>query len=115
MEDEEVQGQITDPDVLATLAEVNENFRAQRELRLQEARKQALADYPPPPDSLTPGRGEYLEGDLPTPSATPPIVHPRPPRMRSQRPPENKPKPATTFADLCTLKVPRKRTGPGPC
>ncbi|KAI4157139.1 MAG: hypothetical protein L6R39_000765, partial [Caloplaca ligustica] len=59
--------------MLADLAEINEYFRNQEALHLQEAREQALADYQPPPYSPTPDRERSPpEGDLPTPSTTPP-------------------------------------------
>ncbi|KAI4186253.1 MAG: hypothetical protein LQ346_005732 [Caloplaca aetnensis] len=61
--------------VLADLAEINQYFRTQRAQYLQEAREQALADYQPPPYSPTPeSERSTPEGDLPTPSTTPPPV-----------------------------------------
>ncbi|KAL8899219.1 MAG: hypothetical protein Q9207_006308 [Kuettlingeria erythrocarpa] len=94
--------------MLADLAEINQCCRTQRAQYLQEAREQALADYQPPPYSPTPERERSPpEGDLPTPSTTPPPVHPQPPGAQSQSPPKDKPRPATSLADLCTRKVPR--------
>ncbi|KAL8991362.1 MAG: hypothetical protein Q9177_000203 [Variospora cf. flavescens] len=94
--------------MLADLAEVNQHFRTKRAQYLKEAREQALATYQPPPSSPTPERGRSSpEGDLLTPPTTPSPLHPRPPRSQSQLPLQDNPKPATSFADLYTRKVPR--------
>ncbi|KAL9024474.1 MAG: hypothetical protein Q9196_006491, partial [Gyalolechia fulgens] len=108
IDDQDIQGRIDDPNVLATLGKLNEYFRTQELEHFHEARERALADYQPPPYSPTPDRETPpSKFDLPTPSTTPPTVHPRPPRMQPQRPPEDEPKPATTLANISALKVPR--------
>ncbi|KAL9003792.1 MAG: hypothetical protein Q9188_003355 [Gyalolechia gomerana] len=83
--DEKSQQRITDPNLLAALADINERFRIKREVQRQDAIDQANANYQPPLYIRTPEREDSPpDGDLPTPSSSPPLAYLR--SLRSQTP-----------------------------